>query len=427
MCYIIAPLVGLGDEELPAPFRAFAADIAAASMAPPFGLTLYNLRPRRGIELDLSRPARPNGALIWLHAPCAEAAKGLMELASRLIEEEGLAVLLTCVEPLPTRPNVIFQAPPSDDPQSARAFLDHWRPAAAVFTEGELRPAILHEAKHRSIALILADAKKPILMPEREGWYPGLMRAALHCFEQILAIDDAAARAFRKAGASASAVKITGRLEEESAALPCLEAERANLAQLLASRPVWLAAGLPEAEEAAVIAAHRTAQSGAHRLLLIIAPQDPARAPALAAKLSEEEGLITACRDAEEEPEPDVEVFITDGQTEMGLWYRLAPVSFMGGSLTGNGSLRNPMEAAALGSAILYGTRPGPYAPVFGRLGTARAARAVGTPSDLSDALIDLLAPDKAARLAQAAWIVASDGAEVTENLVTSLRHFLEG
>ena len=72
----------------------------------------------------------------------------------------------------------------------------------------------------------------------------------------------------------------------------------------------------------------------------------------------------------------------------------------MGGSLSGQGCIRDPLEAAALGSAILYGPRPGMFGTTFGRLGAARAARAVGSPTDLAEALGDLLSPDRAARLA---------------------------
>ena len=47
--------------------------------------------------------------------------------------------------------------------------------------------------------------------------------------------------------------------------------------------------------------------------------------------------------------------------------------------------------------------------------------------NDLGDALGDLLAPDRAARLAQAAWTVASEGAEVTEGILTRVRAIMDG
>lgn len=390
------------------------------------GLTLYNLRPGRDPSQAAAWPERMPGRLVWMHAPSAEVSRGVLALAGRLIDDTPLTVLVTCPDPLPTRPGLVRVLPPDDRPSDARAFLDYWQPSAVLFADGELRPAVLHEIAERGLPLIMVDGRAPKLLKGRDGWYPGLMRSALQGFDQVLAVDEPAARAFRKGGAALSAVRVAGRLEEESAALPCLEAERAALAKLLATRPVWLAVGLPEAEEAAVIAAHRAAQSLAHRLLLIIAPADPDRADPLAARLADDEGWVVAKRADDEEPDADVEVFVADGMSELGLWYRLAPITFMGGSLAGQGCLRNPMEPAALGSAILYGPRPGAFGATFGRLGAARAARAVGSATDLGEALSDLLSPDRAARLAQSAWMVVSEGADVTDSVVGMVQQILQ-
>ena len=396
-------------------------------MASSLGLTLYNLGQRREPGDGSARPARPAGRLLWLHAPGEGLVSPMRALARRLVEEDGLPVLLTAPGPLAPLPGVIIQPPPIDSPVDARAFLDHWRPEIAIFAGGQLRPAVMHEAGERKIAMLVVNGKAPAFLRERDSWYPGLMRSALGRFRAIFAMDEAAARAFRKGGAALSSVAVTGRMEEESAALPGLEAERSALARLLAARPVWFAAGVAEAEETAVLQAHRMALQHSHRLLLILMPEDPARAAPLARQLDEVDGWAVAQRANDEEPEPDIEVFVVDSPAEYGLWYRLAPVTFLGGTLLGKGPLRHPMEAAAHGSAILHGPRTGALGPVFGRLGAARATRAVASAQDLGDALGDLLAPDRAARLAQAAWAVASDGAEVTETILTRIRAIMDG
>jgi 3-deoxy-D-manno-octulosonic-acid transferase len=162
-------------------------------------------------------------------------------------------------------------------------------------------------------------------------------------------------------------------------------------------------------------------------LLLILVPQDPARSEALATELEAEEGWLVANRSRDEEPQNETEVYIMDSGAEYGLCYRLAPVTFLGGSLQGDGCARNPMEAAAMGSAIIYGPRSGQYAAAYTRLGAARAARMVGSASDLGLALGDLLAPDRAARQAQAAWMITSEGAEVTERVLQMVRAILDG
>lgn len=388
-------------------------------MALSLGRRLYDLTWRRGAVAGEGWPARPEGRVLWLHIPRAAGGQGMAELGRRLEEEDGFHVLLTGEE------GQGHLAVPADHGAEVRAFLDHWRPDLIAIGEGELRPALLHEAAQRRIPLVILEGRAPWLVRGREAWFPGLVRSALADVRLVLAMDEGAARAFLRAGAAQ--VEVSGRMEEASPVLPCLEAERAALAKAIATRPVWLAAMVPEGEEAAVIGAHRAALRLAHRLLLILVPENPARADALAQQMTDQEGWTVALRAREEEPEPETEVYIADNPQEFGLWYRLAPVTFLGGTLAGQGALRNPMEAAALGSAILHGPRTGVHGAAFGRLGAARAARAVASGNDLAEALGDLLAPDKAAKLAQAAWAVVSDGAEATERVLGLIRRLADG
>jgi 3-deoxy-D-manno-octulosonic-acid transferase len=396
-------------------------------MAYSLGLTLYNLRMAKAVTPMPAPPPRPPGRLVWMHAPHADAAGTVMELAARLVDDDGVGVLLTCPANLPPRDGIILQPPPHDTPVAGRAFLDHWQPEVAIFADGELRPALIHECSERRLPLMIVDGRAPFVMRERDGWYPGLMRSILSCFAHVLAVDEPAARAFRKAGAPLSSVATAGRMEVQSAALPASEPDRAALARYLTARPVWFAASLPEAEETAIIAAHRAALSHAHRLLLILVPESPARAEALAARMETVEDWVVARRWRDEEPGPEVEVYVANNPAEYGLWYRLAPITFLGGSLSGEGAIRSPLEPASLGSAIIAGPRSGPFAAASGRLGAARAARIVASAGDLADALADLLSPDRAARLAQSAWTVTSEGAEATERAITLIRRLMDG
>ena len=395
-------------------------------MRPSIGLTLYSLLAARGAGPLPVWPERPAGRLVWLHAPAAGSLRAMAELARRLREEDGHVILLTSAVPLPPQAGLIQVVPPPDTPAAARAFLDHWRPELGMLSDGELRPVLLQEMAARRIPTLMVDARSPSLPGNPRGVWPGVMRSALGRFTQIMALDETAARQFRRKGASGDRLRVEGRMEDGSSVLPCTEAERAALVRQFQTRPVWLAASLPEAEEAAVIAAHRAALRLTHRLLVIIVPESAERGDALARHIEKTEGWTVARRSADEEPDEETEVFLADVPSEMGLWYRLAPITFLGGSLYGAGSLRDPFEAAALGSAILHGPLPGVWAGVFTRLTEARASRAVATPADLAEALADLLSPDRAARLAHGAWAVASAGAEVTDRVVLLVRQLME-
>lgn len=365
---------------------------------------------------------RPEGPLIWLHASGPAQDRALAALAGRLGTVHEAASFLLTTEGEPVRaalpPRALHQFVPNDTGGAVRAFLDHWRPDVALWAGTRLRPALIDEAARRGIRISLIDAAGAPA-PDR-GWrrFARLNAATLGQFDRLLATDEGAASELLAAGAPAGAVEIAGPLEEEVATPACNIRERDAIATALKARPVWLAVAVPPEEEDAVIAAHRTAGRLAHRLLLILVPSSPGRGPALAAALTDE-GFTVALRSVEGEPDAATEVFVADSEGDLGLWYRLAPVTYMGGTLhPGAGGGRSPLEPAALGSAILHGPETGPNAPVYGRFWSADAARGVSGAAGLGEALSELLSPDRAAALAHAAWRVSTGGADMTERVM---------
>ncbi|MFC7702897.1 3-deoxy-D-manno-octulosonic acid transferase [Plastorhodobacter daqingensis] len=387
------------------------------------GLALYLLRSgqrHRAALAGLATEAhvasegetRADGPLVWMHAADDSGAAAVAELAPALRRAGGPAVLRTGV-------GTAQQLPP-DTPAAAARFLDRWQPALAVLAGAALPAALVTEAHRRDIPIFLIDCGG---LPHVVGgrWYPGLLRGLLHRVTRVMARDAPRAELFRRLGVPPSRIVVTGRVEPSPRALPCTEAERAALAHGLHSRLVWLAAAVTEEEEEAILAAHGAALRLSHRLLLILVPQDPARGPALAAR-AEAQGLSVALRSREDYPDDEDQIYVADTEGEYGLWYRLANLCFLGGSLHGPGPLRNPLEAAALGAAILHGPHSGEHAEMLARLDAARAARMVSSVSTLCDVIGELRAPDRVALLAHNAWVVASSGADVTERVARDLR-----
>jgi len=365
-------------------------------MSGSLGLALYLIAAARAAEgAGVELPPPPRGEpCVWLHAPEGGATlRAILALAGRLRDERpGLGLVLT--HPAGALPReaslprgcLALPALP-DDPTLMRRAFARWAPAVVVIGDGPLPVALIHAAEQEDRHAFLVGAGPPRMDP-RWGALPGLQRALLRRLRRILARDAAAERALRRAGARPWRVEDGGLMAETSTPLPCNPAEREALAQRLGGRPLWLAVAVPEAEEGAVLAAHRAAQRLVHRLLLVLVPADPARGAALAAAAAGL-GLRAARRSAEEEPDDDDHVYIADTEGELGLWYRLAPVTFMGGTFGGSPgggspdggasghatalSGRDPMEAAALGSAVVHGPARGAHADSYARLMRAGA------------------------------------------------------
>ena len=127
-----------------------------------------------------------------------------------------------------------------------------------------------------------------------------------------------------------------------------------------------------------------------------------------------------------EDPERRCDIYIADTLGEMGLWYRAAPISFIGGSLVEIGG-HNPFEPALLGSAIMYGPHVENFRSAYDRFARAKAAVMVQDGDALADRLVQYLPPDRAAALANAAWAVSSEGADVTRQVWEAIDRHLPG
>jgi 3-deoxy-D-manno-octulosonic-acid transferase len=388
--------------------------------------------PDRSSErLGATSLPRPDGALAWLHVGSEAEALGVPELIERLREvRDELAVLITTArfgpdELLAARlPNdVLVQYAPYGAGPGVTAFLEHWRPDVAIWADNQLEPSLIEATSRSGIDMFMIDARVPPRPAWR--WIPGMRRSLLKRFTHILAGDDRVAERLRALGVAADRIEAMGFLQEGTAPLPCSQAERDSIAEVLAARPVWFAAGVTPGEVRLVVDAHRQAMRRAHRLLLVLAP-DPVHDGARIASELEEDGWVMGLRSRDDDPEPEVEIFVADLPDELGLWYRLSPVSLMGGSLNGECAARNPFEAAALGSAVLYGPHMAHWRESYERLRDAGAARAVADTGSLARAVEYLLSPDKVAEMAAAAWEVTTAGAEATDRIVTLVVDSLE-
>lgn len=386
------------------------------------------LDERRGMA---ARP-RPDGPLIWFHAASVGESIALLELVRQLIDDRpDLTVLVTTgtvtsarvmADRLPER--ALHQYVPLDARAFVIRFLDHWRPDVAVWTESELWPALICETEARGIPMLLLNARMSKASHDRWRFLRGMARSLLARFRRALVQDDLTAIYLRRLGMDSERMEVTGTLKEGAAALPVntriLDAVRAEIG----SRPVWVAASTHPGEETKVLEAHRIAMRTNPRLLLILVPRHPDRGDEIAALLAGD-GWAFARRSAGEGPEAETAVYLADTIGELGLWYRLAPVSFVGGSWEPIGG-HNPFEPAALGSAILHGPYVTNFVDIYQRLTEARAARLVSSPQALAQAVDDLLSPDRAAAMAHAAWEVVSSGADVTDRAKAVLFETLE-
>jgi 3-deoxy-D-manno-octulosonic-acid transferase len=243
--------------------------------------------------------------------------------------------------------------------------------------------------------------------------WPGLAGAIIGGFELVLAQDDVQAERFRRLGARRAFS--VGDLKAAAEKLPHDAVELARFQDSVRGRPIWLAASTQPGEEVLVAEAHRRLAERFPNLLTIVAPRHPARADEVASMLP---GVARRSRG----DMPTGPFYLVDRLGELGLFYRLAGIVFVGGSLVPKGG-HNPLEPALLDCAILMGPDRANCAAVAAELGVTEVRDA----ASLADEVGLLLAePAERTRRATTAAAVAARHRGVLDAVLGELRPYLD-
>ncbi len=365
-------------------------------------------------KMGLPTLPRPEGPLVWMHAVGVGEVLALPALVTALrARAPGMSVLITSssrTSAAALAPNLpegaLHQYLPLDAAPFIRSFLDHWRPNLSVWAERDVWPALIEATHRRGIPLALVNGRMNTASFQAKAKAGRLYRDLYVRFRHVGVQDTETAAHFRTLGVPEARIVVTGTLKAGADPLADQPEARAQVAAVLGGRRIWLAASTHPEDEPVVLAAQRLLPDRARRTL-VIAPRDPARAPAVA-EAARVEGLDALVLGPGNAVERAAEVLVVAEIGQLGLWYRLAEAAFVGGSFGIGG--HNPYEPARLDCAILHAPNVVNFAEDYAAFHAADAAREVQDAETLAQALQD---PDLAAQRPRAAAVAARGRAMV--------------
>lgn len=316
--------------------------------------------PRRYEERfgDPSRQ-RPAGQLIWVHAASVgEAMSSLPLIQGLLARNSNRTVLLTTGSVTSARlmedrlpAGAFHQYIPIDTKEAVSRFLNYWQPQVAIWLESEIWPNLLMQTHRRKIPMLLINARmtnSSFNMWRKTG---GLIKTLMKCFDYIHAQTQVTADRLEYLGAKD--VEVLGNLKFCALPLPFQKEPYRTFKNATENRKIWLAASTHKGEEAIIANVHEALKPKYTSLLTIIVPRHPERAPEIRQKL-QDAGYNVAQRSKRESITNETDIYLADTIGELGLFYRIVDIVFIGGSLVEKGG-QNPLEAARLETAIIFG------------------------------------------------------------------------
>lgn len=358
-------------------------------------------RGRVGERLGQTAVPRPAGRLIWVHGASVGESLSSLPLIEKLAAESDIRILVTSgtvasaallEKRLPA--GALHQFIPLDTPRAVCRFLDHWKPDLGLFVESDLWPNLLMEAALRGIPLALINARISARSAQRWHWAKKSASTLLNTFHVVLAQDEEIAARFRALGASD--VRFVGSLKADAPPLSADEARLLELKQMIGGRPILLAAQTHPGEDETILPAHDILRARFPDLLTILIPRHVERGAdiemlcgARASKRRSMGDAITA----------QTAIYIADTMGEMGLFYKLAPFCFLGGTLVPLGG-HNPLEPAVLHCAILAGPNTTNATTAFDAILAAQGFGRVASSTDIAREATRLLLDPATAKAA---------------------------
>ncbi len=366
---------------------------------------------------------RPHGMLLWIHAASVGEANSVLYFIGELRRQcPDVHILVTTGTVTSARlmqsrlpKGVIHQYVPVDTPQATHRFMRHWRPDVALWVESELWPNLIESADRWNCTMGIINGRMSEKSFRMWNKLASLSQRMMRAFDVIYAQTPKDAARFETLGAKR--VFCHGNMKFDALPLACNESVLLALKQAIGNRPVWLAASTHPGEEEQIVAAARVIQQARKNLLTIIVPRHPNRGHDIAALTKSN----TAIRSHSQGIAAQTEFYIADTLGELGLFYRLCDVAFMGGSLVPHGG-QNPLEPAHLSCTLLAGPHTHNFKDIYIEMEKSQACVRVTNAQDLAAQVINLMGnPARANDLRQNAKAYVTTQSGATARILESL------
>ncbi len=333
-----------------------------ARLGAPF---LISKRLKKGLEhptryterYGVSDQARPEGELIWFHGASVGESLSILPLIEKMTVKKPDAYFLITTTTIAAqrvvsarmKKNTIHQFIPFDATSWVNTFLDHWQPKAVFFIESEIWPNILRQAHRRNIPITLLNARLSETSLRNWLWIKKISKKLWRCFSGIYTQSDVFTQRFHQLGANCA--KTLGNTKLLSAKLPFDEGEYNHWKTQIGNRPCWVAASTHKGEEEKIFKVHKALKKDFPTLLTIIAPRHVERCDDVFGQ-AQAQGIAIVRFTSQKLHDEDV--LLVDAMAKLGVFYRLSPIAFIGGSLISQGG-HNPLEPSMIGAFPLWG------------------------------------------------------------------------
>lgn len=343
-----------------------------------------------------------NRHCIWFHAVSVGETNAAQPLIAHYLQQ-GQAVLLTnTTRTGQARAKALFakQYPqlfqavflPIDQYALIHQFITLNQPRIVLLMETELWPNLLQCLAEKQIPALLLNARLSAKSAKGYGKVPRLSRPMVEQLSWIAGQDEATAQRYQQLGANPQKISILGNIKFDIQAPQTFlqQAQQLVTQWQLAQRRIILLASTHAPEEQQLLAALAPTLQQQRDLLCIVVPRHPERFEEVF-QLIQALSLQVGRRSLQQNVQTDTQVYLADSMGELWLWYALAQVAYVGGSLNTPGGGHNILEPIALNVATVLGKNYFNFQTIVDEFAQAEAVKIADNAQQAVNIMLQLL------------------------------------
>ncbi|OZG31513.1 lipid IV(A) 3-deoxy-D-manno-octulosonic acid transferase [Rickettsia endosymbiont of Culicoides newsteadi] len=341
-----------------------------------------------------------NETLVWIHA--ASVGESMIALTlvenindlwlKRTMPKTTLKFLVTSgtkssakilQQKLPV--NAVHQLIPIDNIIFVKKFFRNWQPTLGIFVESELWPCLISEGK-KHCKLLLLNAR--ISDKSFASWkkISSFFREITSNFSEIIVQSNIDYEKFMQLGMSN--INNLGNIKFANKKLPVNEQELTILAQYMSAKRIIVFASTHLEDETVLLNIIKPIKQRYPNCYFILIPRHPERKNDIG-KACTQLNLTYSIKSEQNIPILTDDLYIVDKFGELGLFFSISYISFVGGSFKQGG--HNVLEPAYFANYIIFGPDMSNFANIANEMLANKAATQIQNESDLLNKMEYLL------------------------------------
>ena len=327
---------------------------------------------------------KEKGNLIWFHGSSVGEILSIIPLIENLEKNKSIKQILITSSTLSSSQilnkfkfrKTIHQFFPIDSIYFTNKFLNFWKPSIAIFIESEIWPNLIHQIKKMGIMLAVINGRMTLKSFNKWLRFKKTSKLIFNNYDLCLTQNKESTLFYKRLGINQTFY--TGNIKFSSNKLQVNEENYNNLKNTMIGRKIFLAASTHPGEEMIISNLTQKIRNTNREFLCILVPRHPNRSNLTKEILN----CKFATRSKNETINDDTDIYLADTFGELGLFYKLADITFIGGSLVPHGG-QNPIEAAYFCNNIFHGKYIENFLEVYETLNHLHITELVDNPRQL--------------------------------------------